>query len=79
MVEEAETDGIVARLGNVLYWIGCGLAVLMLAGTLVAIGILITGYSAEPTESAAGGVFLAIAAAACWGIGRGFRYVLAGK
>jgi len=70
---------MVARLGYVLYWIGCGFAALFILGTLLAVGMLIAGYSTDPLSTVAGGGFCAIAALLCWGIGKALRYVLAGN
>jgi hypothetical protein len=66
------------RLGNVLYWLGCGLAgILFIAGILVI--ILEMTPSNDPYK-----VWLGLAI--CWGlaliawlIGRACRYILSGK
>jgi hypothetical protein len=67
-----------ARLGDVLYWIGCGFAGLFLLGTLFAVGIIVTGYSTDPSSTIIAGVFSAVAAVLCWAIGKAFRYIIAG-
>ncbi len=64
-----------ARLGQVLYWTGCGLAALIVAG----------GASITLTETATGinqlGPLLvfSIIALAVWLLGRAALYVLAGR
>jgi len=66
---------VIARLGYGLYWIGCELSALF----LLAIGFLITGYSTDPAGTIGAAVFLTIAAALSWLIGKGLRYILAGN
>lgn len=59
---------MVERLGNVLYWLGCGFAALSLVlGAVVAV-------AESPVALIAGGVF----AIGAWLLGRAARYVLAG-
>ncbi len=61
------------RLGWALYWIACGLAVLIaLGGT----GFLFFGT--EPILRAIGAIIVVVAALV-WGLGRLIRYVLAGE
>jgi hypothetical protein len=65
-----------ARLGNVLYWIGCIVAALI----LLYDGVLLS--LEEPTQLARDFsvfVFIAIAALVVWLIGRACRYVLSGR
>jgi magnesium-transporting ATPase (P-type) len=69
---------MVARLGNVIYWLFSGLAAICLAVSLLAFGIWVTGNSHDPASSIFSGVAMAIAAVACWLVGRMSRYVLAG-
>lgn len=63
------------RLGNVLYWLGCTVAMLI---ALFAVGM----YMAEAHSRADGlfvtGFILAFALAA-WLTGRALRYILAGR
>ncbi len=69
-----EGNGMLARLGNVFYWLSTGLAVLFaLAGVYNAI---IGGTNNEWWQPLAVGAAFAIV---FWGIGRAVRYVLAGK
>jgi hypothetical protein len=65
-----------ARLGNVLYWVGCIAAAFVLAlfGLMWATGFL----GGDPETPIFYGVIAAIIAAICWGVGRACRYVLAG-
>ena len=59
---------MLSRLGNVLYWLGCTVAiVLALVGVLVLFG-----------NSPGMAIFLFVPAAVAWGIGAGARYVLGG-
>jgi hypothetical protein len=62
-----------ARIGNVLYWLGCIVAALILIAD-VAI------YFGEGRAHSDGVVFVVflIAAIISWGIGRAARYILAG-
>jgi hypothetical protein len=60
-----------ARLGNVLYWLGCGVAAIF--ALLVAIVALNPG-----TEAVYYGSIYAITAIGAWLLGRACRYVLAG-
>ena len=58
-----------ARLGNVLYWLGCAVAiVLALLGVLILFG-----------HSPGMAVFLFVPAAVAWGLGAAARYVLSGS
>jgi hypothetical protein len=61
------------RIGNVLYWIGCGAAVIM-----VLLGI--AGYISDTSTSA---IFILVFCFVCalvsWLIGRALLYVLAAR
>lgn len=61
-----------ARLGNVLYWIGCGAAVLFLVFAVV----LLVGANAD--DKLVAGLPL-IAGVLAWLAGRAARYVLGGN
>jgi hypothetical protein len=66
---------MVARLGNVLYWIGCGVAVLLVAsGIMLWVG---EGYT-RSDHGIPGLIGFAVMAVLCWLIGRACRYVLSG-
>jgi hypothetical protein len=69
---------MIARLGYVLYWIACGAAGLLLLGVIAGLGILVTGYSTDPSSTLAGMALCAVVAGLCWGVGKAFRYILAG-
>jgi len=62
-----------ARLGNVLYWLGCIVAVCWLAfATMVFVTVMVGGMHPEPlAASAALFAFLAVFAVIPWGIGWG--------
>jgi hypothetical protein len=68
---------VAVRLGNVLYWTGCGLA-----GLIVLLGVVLY-FGVDPT-SAAGrspGLILLVAGAIAflvWLVGRAARYIMAG-
>ena len=66
--------GVLARLGNVLYWLCTGVAVLFVLGGVVS--AIFGGTKNEWWQDLGAGVAFAIV---FWGIGRAFRYVLAGK
>jgi hypothetical protein len=68
---------MVARLGNVLYWLGCGTAVLFAVWAFANVWVLMTGSTA-PGENAQHIVVSAVCAAFAWLTGRACRYVLAG-
>ena len=61
-----------ARLGNVLYWLGCIVAVVT-----AAIGAFVWFNRTEPGDVVTV-IILVVLAAIAWLIGRGCRYVLAG-
>lgn len=66
-----------ARVGQVLYWIGCGIAVLLLvpSGCLVVTAV-------DHGLSSSGWFFLVLttgAAVLAWAIGRALLYILAGR
>ena len=65
-----------ARLGHVLYWLSCIIAVLLLA--LAAYGWFQDTPAQRPLDESVY-IFLAIAAFVVWLIGRACRYVLSGK
>jgi uncharacterized SAM-binding protein YcdF (DUF218 family) len=65
---------MLARLGNVLYWLGC-----IVAAVIIAAGIAEWFGEAQYRTDGYGIVIgFAVAALIAWLIGRGFRYVLAG-
>lgn len=70
---------MVQRLGNVLYWGGCILAVFFVFGGIIVAVIMSSGSNPSDLK-AAPIVGLSIAACAIfpWGIGRACRYVLTG-
>jgi hypothetical protein len=70
---------MVARLGYVLYWVGCGFAALFPLGALLAVWIVIADYSIDTFSSISGAVLLILAAVLSWGIGKWLRYILAGN
>jgi hypothetical protein len=67
---------MLARLGDVLYWLGCGIAVVLLA-----CGVIL--YAVDRDPSAGGWWFpyavIGVLAVAAWLIGRACRYVLGGR
>jgi len=71
---------MIARLGNVVYWICSGIAVMCLFGAAAVIAGLIGLYQTSMTYQDAAfvtGCFLGFAAFS-WGIGRASRYILSG-
>lgn len=62
---------MVERLGLVLYWLGCGLAV----ATLLFAAYVVNFGKAESFVI----VFMIIFAALCWGVGRACKFVLTGR
>jgi hypothetical protein len=71
---------MLARLGYVLYWLGCGLAAIFLVfgvgGTYVAYS---TTRGTDPWSWAGVAIGMVVVAAVCWLVGRACKYVLAGK
>jgi hypothetical protein len=65
-----------AGLGNILYWIGCGLAILLLLAGVVSV----VKFSDDLGLVYAILLFVmyVVTAAIIWGVGRMLRYVLAG-
>ena len=69
------------RFGRVLYWLGCGLAVLFGFGALHFSLLLTTDYLGGCTQPGVCfnyGAILAILAVGSWLLGRALRYILAG-
>jgi len=65
---------MLARLGNVFYWLGCGIAALIFAGG-VAEWFGEAQYRADGRQVI---IFFAVAAFVIWLIGRALRYILSG-
>ena len=63
-----------ARLGRVLYWLGCAISIFVFVGTMVFVNAVADG---KPNASEY--VFIAFCAAVPWVIGRALRYILAGE
>ena len=61
---------LLAKLGVVLYWLGCSLAVVL----LIIAGLLLGGNPNYPGAAFVGGVGVV-----CWLVGRACMYVLAGR
>jgi hypothetical protein len=61
-----------ARLGNVLYWLGCAVGLVFFAGGYVLISS--GGYRLQAFDY----VLVGTPAVVAWLIGRALRYVLAG-
>jgi predicted membrane protein len=64
---------MVARLGNVLYWVGSGIACLLL---LVVVAALLFGTASERFIEVVPAI---VASVLVWLIARACRYVLAGR
>ncbi len=64
---------MIKRLGNVLYWLGCGLSVLWLLGCGVAMIY-------DPRANVVGVIFVPLVGSILiWLVGRACRYVLSGN
>jgi hypothetical protein len=63
------------RLGNVIYWLGCVIAALILAADAAEW----FGEAQYRSDGLPVVLVIAVAAAIVWVIGRAFRYVLAGR
>jgi hypothetical protein len=61
-----------ARLGNVLYWLGCGVAAVF----ALLVALLIVGPGKDAVYY---GSIYAVIAIGAWLLGRACRYVLAGR
>lgn len=70
---------MLARLGQVLYWVACGVAALCAAWALFAFGIILTGGSADPMVTGLYAAKWAVGAIGVWLVGRAILYVLAAK
>ena len=64
---------MLARLGDVLYWLGC-----ILAAIVVVWGALFC-FRADQGDDPYLFLIVAVAAFSIWVIGRAFRYILSGK
>lgn len=62
---------MIERLGNVLYWASCIVAVAVTGFFLIA--ALDVGFSWEGT------MYAVLIIAVCWLVGRALRYILAGR
>ena len=66
-----------ARLGQVLYWVACGISVLLCLIAVVAFSFAVLGLgSGSWWQLTVAGLGAIVAAAAVWLIGRAVRYVL---
>ena len=63
---------MIERLGNVLYWLGCTLAVLFLLGAALT-------YSETTRSGNSLGLIWGLRGVVAYAAGRAFRYVLAGR
>jgi uncharacterized membrane protein YjgN (DUF898 family) len=63
-----------ARLGRVLYWLGCAIGIFVFVVTMVFVNAVADG---KPNASEY--VFIAFCTAVPWVIGRALRYILAGE
>jgi len=63
-----------ARLGRVLYWLGCAISIFVFVGTMVFVNAVADGKT-----NASEYVFIAFCTAVPWVIGRALRYILAGE
>ncbi len=68
-----EAPTLLGRLGNVLYWLGTSVAIL-----LGGISVIVLVFGDKP-ERWLPCIFIAVVAAVFWGIGRTLRYFLAGS
>lgn len=70
---------MVKRLGRVIYWTGCGIAVLAIAAVLLflAFGWFATGGVRFGALAELAGLYGIVPAAVSFGIGRAALYVLA--
>jgi hypothetical protein len=76
-LDEAEMTTL-ARLGMVLYWLGCGVACLCFIGALVSIGFGLANWTQNGPPGLFFGVVFAIAGVLSWLTGRACKYILAG-
>lgn len=65
---------MLARLGNLIYWLGCAAAALSVGGA----GLFLMQTSENPADRFLP-LFFAFTALALWLTGRAARYVLAGR
>lgn len=65
---------MIERLGNLVYWIGCGLA-----AAFVGFAIIFVATGANGQQWYIGFIMLVGLGLISWGIGRATRYVLAGR
>jgi hypothetical protein len=68
---------MLARLGNVLYWLGC-----ILAGFAVICAIAMVVIPSNPNDTPVSSglpIVFAVGAFMIWLIGRALRYILAGR
>ena len=63
-----------ARLGRVVYWLGCAISIFVFVGAMVFVNAVVDG---KPNASEY--VFIAFCTAVRWAIGRALRYILAGE
>jgi uncharacterized membrane protein len=64
---------MLARLGNVLYWLSC-----IVAGLIIAVYAYVTYMEPYHPDQFGMGIFVVAIAFAVWLVGRACRYILAG-
>jgi hypothetical protein len=70
---------MLARLGYVLYWLGCGLAAIFLVFGVGGTYVAYSTRGTDPWSWAGVAIGMVVVAAVCWLVGRARKYVLAGK
>lgn len=68
-----------ARLGQVLYWAGCGAAVICAVPALMGLLVILGGGSINPVVTGLFGLKWAAGSVGVFLIGRACRYVLAAR
>ena len=68
-----------ARLGQVLYWAACGIAVPCAAWALFAFGLIVAGGSTDPMATGLYGAKWMAGAIGVWLVGRAALYILTAK
>jgi hypothetical protein len=73
----SEDSAMLVRLGQVLYWLGCG------AGAIIAIGLPVLLLTSGRGDAVANLPFIGtvgvLVGALCWLVGRAALYILSGK
>ena len=68
-----------SKLGDIVYWVGCGIAALCMFAVMFDLFTLSTGELRERAGGLAEVAPAVMFAVIAWSVGRGLRYILSGR